>query len=103
MLFLTIFYFFFCAGVGKSTLGNYFLEHYQGDNGPFRTNYTNYEVTLETDIKLIEIKGRKFNLIDTPGFININDKSTYDKLAETINHCTYGIQSIIFIVKHAFV
>ena len=85
-----------------STLGNYLLGHYHGDNGPFRTNYTNYEVTLEADIKLIEIKDRKFNLIDTPGFFNIDNKSTHDKLAEIINHCTYGIQSIIFVVKHAF-
>ncbi|RIA95058.1 AIG1 family-domain-containing protein [Glomus cerebriforme] len=93
------------AGVGKSTLGNWLLG-YHGDNGPFETKASCDPVTLEPQTSLIEINDRKYNLIDTPGLFDVKDDARSEialtKLANTINHCSYGIQAIIFVVRKAF-
>ena len=96
-------YFVLYVGVGKSTLGNYLLG-YNGDNGPFKVGGTADPVTtLEPDIRLIEINGRTYNLIDTPGLFDIHDglrsEIVLKKLANTINQCSYGIQAIILVLK----
>ncbi|EXX79803.1 uncharacterized protein OCT59_015890 [Rhizophagus irregularis] len=93
------------AGVGKSTLGNWLLG-YHGDGGPFETKASCDPVTLEPQTALLEISDRKYNLIDTPGLFDVKDDARSDialtKLANTINHCSYGIQTIIFVVKKSF-
>ncbi|CAI2185555.1 2397_t:CDS:2 [Funneliformis geosporum] len=93
------------TGVGKSTLGNWLLGHH-GDNGPFETKASFDSVTLEPQTALIEINDCKYNLIDTPGLFDLKDDSKSEialtKLANTINHCSYGIQTIIFVVKKSF-
>jgi hypothetical protein len=93
------------VGVGKSTLGNWLLG-YHGDSGPFETKASQDPVTLEPQTALLEINDRKFNLIDTPGLFDVKDGAKSEialtKLANTINHCSYGIQTIIFVVKKSF-
>jgi len=95
-------YFVLYVGVGNSTLGNYLLGH-NGDNGPFKTGSSFDPVTLEPNLRLIEINGRTYNLIDTPGLFDIHDglrsEIVLKKLANTINQCSYGIQAIILVLK----
>src|SRR5437016_4315385 len=92
-------------GVGKSTLGNYLLGYYR-DDGPFEVGSLFDPVTLEPNVELIEINGRKFNLIDTPGLFDVHDgprsENALKKIANAINHCSYGIQAIILVLKKDF-
>src|SRR5439155_1468807 len=97
--------FFTFVGVGKSTLGNWLLG-YHGDNGPFETKASCDPVTLEPQTSVIEINDRRYNLIDTPGLFDVKDNARSEvaltKLANTINHCSYGIQAIVFVVRKSF-
>ncbi|CAG8438410.1 1588_t:CDS:2, partial [Diversispora eburnea] len=93
------------AGAGKSTFGNWLLG-YHGDNGPFEIGGSNDHVTnicKSRLIKIIKIKNRTYNLIDTPGLFDPNEDVKSDeslnKIADAINHCSYGIQAIVLVIK----
>ncbi|CAG8545922.1 2314_t:CDS:10, partial [Diversispora eburnea] len=91
------------AGSGKSTFGNWLLGLH-GDDRPFEVGEHNNYITKNSQTQIIKIKDRTYNLIDTPGLFDDkadieNDKSLND-IADAINHCSYGIQTIVFVIKN---
>ncbi|RHZ86972.1 hypothetical protein Glove_41g109 [Diversispora epigaea] len=92
-------------GSGKSTFGNWLLGSH-GDDGPFEAGPLNNSVTKTCGshlIKIVKIKDRTYNLIDTPGlfdpFEDVKSDKSLNKIADAINLCSYGIQTIVLVIK----
>ena len=49
---------------------------------------------------MIEIGGKRYSLIDTPGIFDTNrlNKDILEEITRTIEKCAYGIKAILFVL-----
>uniref|UniRef100_U9UQ15 AIG1-type G domain-containing protein n=1 Tax=Rhizophagus irregularis (strain DAOM 181602 / DAOM 197198 / MUCL 43194) TaxID=747089 RepID=U9UQ15_RHIID len=83
------------TGAGKSTLANMLIGEEK-----FQTSDGSDSLTQICQSTLININGKEYNLVDTPGIFDTQkpDREVLNEIAQSIVQCCHGISAILYVL-----